>query len=446
MTTLRAGAASADITPAVGVMLDGYGARTSPSIGVHDPIMARAIVLDYGDEGAAAIVVCDLLGMHPWIAAEGRRRVNEAHGIPQDAIIVAATHDHAAPAGLRTGMFSRLDEPLAESVVTNIVSAIGEAWDMRRNATLKIGSIPVTTLPVNRRDPAGPIDPLLRIALLDSDAGPVATLMSYACHATVLNAPNLEVTAEFPGVACRIIEQATGAGAVYLQGACGNINPAWMTQDFPSVERAGQLIAGAALQVIADLRAAPAGLRSHNIRWDEFPSLPVPGRVSEPRLRFARRELDLTFRNFAEDEEYGSAIASASADAERLPDGSPEQRAAKAAISRFVGERWAAVWQRRSGEGETRRTEIQALSLGEGFAVIALPGEFFVETADLIRKAAGVKDLFVAGYANDYIGYVVPVEAFEEGGYETGVTAFGGEAEDIIRRAAIDLLRGVTSG
>jgi hypothetical protein len=446
MTTLRAGAASADITPSNDVMLDGYGSRTSPSTGVHDPIMARAIVLDYGDDGAAAIVVCDLLGMHPWIAAEVRHRACESHGIPEAAIIVAATHDHAAPAGLRTGMFSRLDEPLAESVVANILSAITAAWKNRHDATLKVGSIPVPTLPVNRRDPSGPTDPLLRVLLLDADDGPIATLMSYACHATVLTGANLQITAEFPGVACRIVEQATGAGAVYLQGACGNVNPAWMSQDFASVERAGQLVAGAALQVIANLRATPRGLRSHNIRWDEFPGLAVPGRAVEPRLKFARQEIELTYRNFADDEDYTAQIAAARADAERLPETSEGQRVAKAAISRFEGERWAAAWHRRSGEGETRRTEIQALSLGEELEVIALPGEFFVETAGLIREAAGIGDLLIAGYANDYIGYVVPVQAFEEGGYETGVTFFGGEAEDIIRRAAIDLLRGVASG
>lgn len=446
MITLRVGAASTDITPPPGVMLDGYGSRTQPSEGVHDPVMARTVVLDYGDEGAAAIVVCDLLGMHPWIAAQVRRRAHEAHGIPEDAVVVSATHDHAAPIGLRSGMFARLDEALAETVVEKIFSAIGEAWSARRPATLKVGATLVETLAVNRRDPAGPVDPILRVALLDSEDGPIAALISYACHATVLSGANLQLSAEFPGVACRIVEQATGAGAVYLQGACGNVNPAWVRQDFASVERAGQLVAGAALQVIADLRAAGNGLRSHNIRWDEFPPLAVPGRVVEPRLRFARRELNLAFRRFAEDEECVAQIDAARGDAERLADGSPEQRVAKATLSRFEGERWAAAWQRRSGEGAMRHTEVQALSLGEGFALLALPGEFFVETADVIRREAGVGDLLVGCYANDYVGYIVPATAFEEGGYETGVTFFGGDAEDIIARAAIGLLRGVASG
>ena len=46
MTTLRAGAAVADITPPVGGLMDGYGGRFEASKGVHDPLMARVLVLD----------------------------------------------------------------------------------------------------------------------------------------------------------------------------------------------------------------------------------------------------------------------------------------------------------------------------------------------------------------------------------------------------------------
>jgi hypothetical protein len=86
---------------------------------------------------------------------------------------------------------------------------------------------------------------------------------------------------------------------------------------------------------------------------------------------------------------------------------------------------------------------LQALSLGDGVALVALPGEFFVETAAMIREESGVEQLLVAGYANDYIGYVVPEHAFAGGGYECGVTFFTGEAESIIREVSLDTLREV---
>jgi hypothetical protein len=111
-----------------------------------------------------------------------------------------------------------------------------------------------------------------------------------------------------------------------------------------------------------------------------------------------------------------------------------------ARLTRLENERWAATWARRSGQSGTRRSEVQAVSLGDGLAVLALPGEFFAETAAAVRESAGIEQLLVACYANDYIGYVIPGHAFDEGGYESGVTFFTAEAEAIIRNASLELL------
>ena len=78
--TLRAGAATVDITPHAGVVMDGYGARREPSRGVHDPLFARALVLEPDGE-RFAIVSCDLLGMHASITSEVRRLAEKRLGI-----------------------------------------------------------------------------------------------------------------------------------------------------------------------------------------------------------------------------------------------------------------------------------------------------------------------------------------------------------------------------
>jgi hypothetical protein len=295
----------------------------------------------------------------------------------------------------------------------------------------------IDTISMNRRDSSGACDNTLRVVLVNGEDGPIACLLNFPCHATVLDDKNLLLSAEFPGAACRLVEQATGATAVYLNGACGDVNPAWIAQDFASVDRAGQVVGGQAVRLIGELRAATTGQRSHNIRWDEFTQLAVPGRAVEPRLRFARREIDLPLRPFLADEEYARLIDEA---------GAGSGREAAARLSRYSTERWAAMWSRRANEGATRRTELQTLSLGEGLALLALPGEFFGATARAIRDEAGAPDLLIACYANDYPGYVIPASAFEEGGYESGVTFFGPEAEPIIRQTAVEMLREVTSG
>lgn len=423
--------------------MDGYGGRLAPSQGVHDALFARVLVLDYGD-AACAIIGCDLLGVHPQMTAEVRRRAKETIGIAEEAVLLAATHNHAGPVGLRSGMFSRLDEALAEATVAKIVGALEQAWASRKAVVIKTGEAIVDTVGMNRRDPEWPSDATLRVVLFDGEEGPVASLLNFACHATVLSGENLMLSGEFPAVACRIVEAATGAGAVYLNGACGDVNPMWMRQDFASVERAGQAVAGAAIRLIADLRAAGDRLRAHNIRWDEFPERSVAGRVVGPRLRIVRREVELPLREFGADEEYVARIEEARAAADMYPASSPGRREAMAGLQRFEGERWAAVWARRSGATGRRRVEVQAMSLGVGLGLLALPGEFFAETGAMIREEAGIEQLLIACYANDYIGYVVPEHAFDEGGYESGVTFFAGEAEAIIRKSSSELLREVS--
>src|SRR5436309_14556953 len=53
---LQAGAAKTDITPQTGYAMWGYGARhDAPSVGVLDPLQARALVLAAGDERIALV-------------------------------------------------------------------------------------------------------------------------------------------------------------------------------------------------------------------------------------------------------------------------------------------------------------------------------------------------------------------------------------------------------
>lgn len=345
MPDLLAGAATVDITPPVGVQMDGYGARSQPSQGVHDELVARVLVFEQGDE-TAVIVSCDLLGIHPWIASEVRERAAEAHGIHPAGVLVAATHDHAAPVGLRAGMFAQLNEPLAETLVGRVCGAIEEAWTARRPASIKQASATVDTISLNRRDPDWPIDATLHVVSVDSEDGPIATVLNFACHATVLDATNLTLSGEFPGVACRLIQRETGAPCVYLNGACGDVNPVWIAQDFAAVERAGQIIGAQALRLAAEMRALGPGQRSHNIRWDELPEVSPLGRLVAPSLRAVRREITLPPRQFDSDDAYAARVAKTGAVAEATPAGSPERRAVTASLTRFEAERWAASWAR----------------------------------------------------------------------------------------------------
>ena len=87
--------------------------------------------------------------------------------------------------------------------------------------------------------------------------------------------------------------------------------------------------------------------------------------------------------------------------------------------------------------------ELMAVSFTSDLALLGLPGEWFVETVAEIREEVAVRQLPVACYANHYMGYVVPEAAYEEGGYEPGVSLLAPEAEAIAKTAAIDLMKEV---
>src|SRR3990170_6617012 len=113
-------------------------------------------------------------------------------------------------------------------------------------------------------------------------------------------------------------------------------------------------------------------------------------------------------------------------DALEAPAQSEERRRLMEQITRLQTER--AVAARMAAQpARNLHPELMAISFGPGVALLGLPGEFFVETVDEIRAQAALRYLPVACYANHYIGYVVPAPAYDEGGYESGVTLLGPE-------------------
>lgn len=444
MSTLSVGSASIAVTPPVGTAMEGYSARQGVSQGVHDDLYARALVLDDGLT-RAALVSCDLIGVDRRLVAAVRQQASEATGIPADHIMIAAIHTHAGPAGLRRGM----DEALAELTARHIAGAIAAADREKRPGVLKVGRCAIDSVSQNRRDPSWPIDTALRLLLLDSpEPGepPLAAVINFACHATVLYHTNLLLSADYPAYAVRTFQRLLPETAcLFLQGACANVNPAWMEQDFAEVERVGTIVGSAAARLALEMRPLGRVQRAWNIRWDELTEKPVTAGelVPEARLRVASRHMELPLRPLMPLEEYDARLSELGKRLDALPsDAGPDQRhALLQEITRLRTERMVA--QRSTELGESRpalHPEIMAIGLGPDLAILGLPGEFFVETAEAIERASAIRHLLVACYANHYVGYVCPPEAYEEGGYEVGVTLFAPEAEAIVKREALAAL------
>lgn len=433
---LRIGASTIDITPPVGTALDGYGGRTDVSLGVHDPLFARCLFLDDGHT-QLAIVVCDLIGVGRELVRRARELIAERPGIGPENVLITATHTHAGPAGVRGN-----GEPvLVEDTARRIAGAVRVAHRNAVEGALKYGVTELTTIAQNRRDPSWPIDHRLDVLGADTHEGRnIATVARYACHPTVMTGANLEISAEWPGVACRVMEQVIGGGAtgIYLNGACGNINPAWMWQRVDEVRRVGSIVGAKAAALSQEMRPLGINHQIHNIRWDEFTAkgIPVGTLVGEAPLRTAQVYFDAPYRTGPDDDEMAALIADLTTAQARAS--GDERRAITARLSRAQGERLALARVRQ--RGPTRREEVQAMRLGERLCLVALPGEVFVETGEEIRARSGIENLLLVAYANDYPGYFCRAEAYEQGGYEAGVTPFAPEADAMLVEAAVAAL------
>jgi len=80
---------------------------------------------------------------------------------------------------------------------------------------------------------------------------------------------------------------------------------------------------------------------------------------------------------------------------------------------------------------------IQAFKIGQGI-IGALGGEFFSKSGIFLKSIQQKHAYFTICLANDYVGYVPPVDAIEMGGYETWrcrTSYLAGDAEELITQA-----------
>lgn len=436
---LKVGASAIDITSPVGTALDGYGGRTDVGIGVHDPLYARAL---YVSDGVVEIVlvVCDLIGIGHELRTMAIDLIAARPGIPSANVMISATHTHAGPVGVR----GTSDPVLLELTARKIAGSVMLAKRNAQEGQLKYGTVPLESISQNRRHPDWPIDHRLDVLAADTAGGTnIATVARYSCHPTTMERDNLDISADYPGEACRTIERnIPGSTALFFNGCCGNINPAWMRQEFDEVYRLGSIVGMKAAALSQEMRTHGPGHRAHNIRWNELTPTPTTSGqlVPEAPLRAAIRTLTLPYRIGPDDAEMAARIAAFEAEVAAAPD-TETRRTAAAKLTRAQMERVALG--RIAGRGATREDDVQAFRLGQDLYVLALPGEVFVETQEEIRAAVNMPNLIVISYANGYPGYFCRAEAFDQGGYEAGVAPFAPEADGMLVKGAIAVLEEV---
>src|SRR5207248_4084624 len=161
-----------------------WAARKALAQGVHEPLVAQALVLSDGAR-TLAIVATDLVFVSAELATTVRERVAGLTGIPEAAISVHASHNHSAPSLVRGSTVGGLpDVPAfaryADALGDLLSGAAYAAW--RRLEPARLGSAVGRGPGVSnhRADHTRPVDDSLTVLRIDhADGRPHAAVVSF---------------------------------------------------------------------------------------------------------------------------------------------------------------------------------------------------------------------------------------------------------------------------
>lgn len=241
---------------------------------IHDSVYARSLVLDVSDQRIAFVSV-DL----PIFTSERIEQIcKEKYHISK--VILCSSHNHSAPLVDNKITFA-LNSPFQTFYEDQVIKVVGDAVVHLFQAKIAAGKSTFPQLGFNRlivredgrakeswigdahyrvenpeRIPFGPVDPEVGVLkITDLQDNPRALMMNYAMHADVV-CFNYEVSADYPGVAARKVEEAfdNKLNCLFVNGGGGNIESLMISPrrsgptdpvktDYAPMERTGELLA-----------------------------------------------------------------------------------------------------------------------------------------------------------------------------------------------------------
>ena len=364
---------------------------------------ANALVLDA--EQRICVVSLDALNPVLPMTRSAAARIAAATGIPEDNVLICATHTHRGlfmgetpgPAGAE--FVRRLEEGSVQAAI-KAVSAI-DAAGPGGQATVQFGQSQEATVGRNSRlllkdgmigwdgyeeqdvvRPTGPYDPDLYVLALRRADGCYGGL---AFNHSVHNIGHIRQDCLSPcvyGLAALEVERRYGATTLFLPGAFGSThNVTYKNSGVPAAESVHR--------VVDAIEEALSRLR---------PALPGPVRVLNRQFTYHIRRFDET----------------------------KEALAVKSYLEKYAPGRAASQgdWFRKMREelapqqGEARQTRLQVIRLGD-LVFVGVPGEMFARLGLELRRRSPFRHTCIIGLANENIGYIPDRKAYADGGYQT---------------------------
>jgi neutral ceramidase len=385
----KAGTAVAKVTPQKMLWMAGYAARKKPAEGKVQELFAKALALEDEQGNKLVFVTLDLIGVPQLMRRAVAERAEKEFKLPQANLVMNASHTHSGPS-LRTTPLTEKDKdnPKAkdawdytQKLQDDIVGIIGKALADVQPARLTWNKARCGFAMNRRRDYTLPPEhPNANKA--PNPNGPV----DHEVPALRVEAPDGTLKATLFGYACHNTSLGffnycgdyAGFAQEYLQEHRPGFTALFLMGcggDQNPYPRRSDVVPG-----VTDLELSMQHGRSLS-NAVEMALTVNPRPVSGP-IRAAYEEIPLSYaNNKREDHDY----------------------------------------------------PVQVIKIGKDLTFITLGSEVVVDySLRFKREFAGDAGVWVAGYSNDYTGYVPSLRVLKEGGYE----AAAGWAEDVEDRIA----------
>jgi hypothetical protein len=432
------GVARADITPPPGINARNWGAsRHDLAAGVHRPLTATALALAVAAGSPPLVLLAADLGW--WKSREDewfvRGAVLDACGLAPAQLLLSLSHTHAGPnlyredhdkpGGDRIAPYldwlrARLIEIARAALAARQPARLSWRYgrcDLAQNRDLPR---PAESRHIVGWNPAAAADDTLLVGRVESihTGQTLATVVNYACHPTTLAWENRLLSPDFPGAMREVVEHATTAPCLFLQGASGDLGTAAQHGSDPAVaDRLGRRLGHAVLGVC---EAWPDPLLVLDQVVESGAPLGIAHAHPPPESGAMRASLTPVVLGLKSLDSLATIEAALLHSQDRAL---RERLWRKRAVRRIVGDGSSAampLWVWRWGEA----------------AIVAQPNEAYSPLQIELRRRFAPRPIVVLNVTNGYAGYLPPRDHYSRDQYSVWQTPFAaGGLEQLIAAA-----------
>lgn len=439
-TRARIGVARRDITPPLGIRAKNWGpADWERSEGAHRPFELTALAVIAADDRPRLLLAVDGTWWRRVADEQGvRGAILSALGLDPDQLMLSLSHTHAgavlcaADAHLPGGeLIPGYLEALAAAGAAAGREALDGAvpglieWTTGTCTLAADRELDVEGRPLVGFNPAGTADDTVTIGRLSVDGVVRGTLVNYACHPTTLAWQSREVSPDYVGAMREIVEAATHAPCLFVQGASGELAPREQyTGDVAVADRHGRSLGHAVLAALDALPVPGEELTLDGIVESGAPLAIWTGRAAAGGEGAAGSvtSVELPLRDLPTLEEL----------AEEWKDIDPRSREERLGRARNLRDGYI--------DGPTVRHPVWAWRLGDA-VIVGHPGEAYSRLQTTLRSRFPETPIVVMNLTNGPGFVYLPTrDAYDRGAYQAWQTPLAPGALDLLEQHAVEVV------